>query len=487
MVNQAEQFQTEQLPVNLDAERFILGAILTDEAAFFNVSGSKITEDDFSLEKHKVIFRRMADLSGRREHIDRVTVANELHRHGELPSVDGLSYLVTLDDGLPQIYNIESYCRIVKEKSLLRLLIRRLHAASRLAMSGTQAPDEIAADCASRLIDISKGTSFDTGLASLEKTVLDYGVDAMVNPASRQAGLGTGFLRFDDMTGGGLRPGELIILAARPAMGKTAFALSIAQHVACHPKKPKAVAVFSLEMSKESLMQRLLCMHARVDLRKHRSGYVNAEERSRLEESLSILAEAPIFIDDSAGIDLMDIYSNVLRLQQDQDVGLVVIDYLQLMGGTSGRRRESRQQDVSDLSRGLKLMSKDLKLPFLVLSQLSRAPEQRQGDHRPMLSDLRESGSIEQDADMVGFIFREEVYRPDKESLKGIAELLVAKQRNGPTGKVKLAFLSQYTKFENLAFDVGDELDTPPPEQPWRPSGGGLFAVPENDDLGGIQ
>ena len=235
---------------------------------------------------------------------------------------------------------------------------------------------------------------------------------------------------------GGLREGELVILAARPAMGKTAFALNIAQHVAMNPKNPQPVAIFSLEMSKESLLTRLICGTARVDQQRFRAGYLNADERHALQDALYRIVESPIYIDDSAGTNLMDVHSKLRRLQAEQGLGLVVVDYLQLMQGRG--RYENRVQEISSLSRGFKLMSKELRVPFLVLSQLSRAPETRPGDHRPMLSDLRESGSIEQDADMVAFIFREEVYRPDKESLKGLAELILAKQRNGPTGRESL-------------------------------------------------
>jgi replicative DNA helicase len=241
-------------------------------------------------------------------------------------------------------------------------------------------------------------------------------------------------------------------------MGKTALALNIAQHVAMNPKNPKAVAVFSLEMSKESLLTRLICAAASVDQQRFRAGYLNHDERSALQNSLYRIVESPLYLDDTAGTNLMDVHSKLRRLQAEQDLGLVVVDYLQLMQGRG--RFENRVQEISSLSRGFKLMSKELRVPFLVLSQLSRATETRQGDHRPILSDLRESGSIEQDADLVAFIFREEVYRPDKESLKGIAELILAKQRNGPTGRVKLAFLNRYTRFENLATDTGDE---PPP------------------------
>jgi replicative DNA helicase len=242
-------------------------------------------------------------------------------------------------------------------------------------------------------------------------------------------------------------------------MGKTAWALNVARNIALHPTNPKGVAIFSLEMSRESLLHRMVCAEAHVDLHRFRAGYLNVTERRNLQESLNKLCEAPLYIDDTAGTNMIDIHSKVKRLQLQQEVGLVVVDYLQLM---QGRRSENRVQEISSLSRGMKLMSKELHVPFLVLSQLSRAPETRAGDHRPMLSDLRESGSIEQDADMVAFIFREEVYKPDKESLKGLAELILAKQRNGPTGRIKLAFLHRYTKFENLAADQGfDEEDIP--------------------------
>jgi replicative DNA helicase len=283
------------------------------------------------------------------------------------------------------------------------------------------------------------------------------GFNAFLDPSKRNKGISTGFLKLDEMTGG-LHGGELFILAARPAMGKTALALNIAQHVATNPKDPRPVAVFSLEMSKESLLTRLVCASARVDQQKFRAGYLNSDERRRLQVSLGDLMEAPLFLDDSAGANLMDIHSKLRKMQQQHGLGLVVIDYLQLMS-TRGRV-ENRNQEVSQLSRGLKLLSKELNVPILTLSQLSRAVESRQGDHRPQLSDLRESGSIEQDADLVAFVFREEYYHQDREDLRGQAELILAKQRNGPTGKVPLVFLKEYTKFENQA----SAFDEPPPE-----------------------
>lgn len=447
----------EALPDNLDAERFVLGAIMSNDNAFLQVAGT-LAADDFNLEKHKRIFLRMGELHERGERIDRVTLANELMKHGQLQSVDGLSYLVSLDDGLPTLHNLESYVTIVKEKSLLRRIISvSQDTINRCLTCDDDASRILGAveDAFMKLGDVQSKNS----LANPAQIITEYegGINAFLDTSKRIKGTSTGFLKFDEMTGG-LREGELFILAARPAMGKTALALNIAQHVAENPKNPRAVAVFSLEMSKESLLTRMLCASARVDQQRFRAGYLNADERRALQDSMYKMVEAPLFLDDTAGTNLMDVHSKLRRLQGEQDLGLVIIDYLQLMQGRG--RFENRVQEISSLSRGLKLMSKELRVPFLVLSQLSRAPESRPGDHRPMLSDLRESGSIEQDADLVAFIFREEVYRPDKESLKGVAELILAKQRNGPTGRVKLAFLNRYTKFENLSADTGDE-DTP--------------------------
>jgi replicative DNA helicase len=444
----------QALPDNLDAERFVLGAIMSSETAFLQVAGTLMPED-FSLEKHKRIFLRMADLHERGESIDRVTLANELMKHGQLQSVDGLSYLVSLDDGLPQLHNVENYVSIVKEKSLLRRIITvSQDTINRCLTSQEDAKQILGAveDAVMKLSDVQSKNS----LASPAHIITEYegGINAFLDTSRRVKGIASGFTKFDEMTGG-LREGELFILAGRPAMGKTALALNMAQHIAANIKDPKAVAIFSLEMSKESLLTRLICSSARVDQQRFRAGYLNEDERRLLRDAMYRLVESPLFIDDSAGTNLMDVHSKLRRLQAEHDLGLVVIDYLQLMQGRG--RFENRVQEISSLSRGLKLMSKDLRVPFLVLSQLSRAPETRTGDHRPMLSDLRESGSIEQDADIVAFIFREEVYRPDKESLKGVAELILSKQRNGPTGRVKLAFLNRYTKFENLAADTGED------------------------------
>jgi replicative DNA helicase len=275
------------------------------------------------------------------------------------------------------------------------------------------------------------------------------GHEAFIDQSRVPKGIQTGFTSLDAMTGG-FRDGELIILAARPAMGKTALALNIGHHVAAHPYNPRPVVLFSLEMSRISLTQRLACSIARIDQQRYRGGFLSQDEKLRMRDTLSEIYDLPLFMDDNGGSNLMDIHSTLRRLIAQYGISLVIFDYLQLMNVA---KRENRTEEISHLSRGLKLMCTELKLPFLVLSQLSRATETRSGDHRPILSDLRSSGSIEQDADMVMFVFREEVYRPDKEALKGMAEVILAKQRNGPTGTVKLAWLGKFTKFENLAMD----------------------------------
>ena len=439
------------LPANLDAERFVLGSIMMDEAVFIQAAGM-LEPDDFSLEKHRRIFIRMRDLHERGEKIDRVTLANELLRHGELESCDGISYLVSLDDGLPQIYNLESYFRIVKDKSVLRRIIFTSQNLIHRAMAAEEDPDQILANAEETLLKLGD-SRVKAGLATPRDVIANYegGVNAFLDPSRRVKGISTGFTKFDEYTGG-LHPGELIILAARPSMGKTALALNMAQHVAT--RLQKTVAVFSLEMSNESLITRMLCAAARVDSRRFRVGYLQQDERNRLTQALNELVQAPIHIDDTAGAHLMEMHAKLRRLKAESSLDLVVVDYLQLMSGRG--RFENRNQEISTISRGMKLLAKELNVPLLVLSQLSRAPETRQGDHRPQLSDLRESGSIEQDADVVAFIFREEVYKRDREDLKGVAELILAKQRNGPVGKIDLVFLHHLTKFENRLEDVGE-------------------------------
>jgi len=441
------------LPTNVDAERFVLGSILLVDSFYIEAAGT-LEPDDFSLEKHRRIFKRMGDLNERGEKIDRVTVANELMKFGELEACDGLSYLVSLDDGLPQIPNLDSYIRIVKDKAVLRRIIFSAQHMMNRAIQGEEAPEEILAGAEETLLKLGEARVKE-GLLNPQQILQSYegGLNAFLDPSKRIKGISSGFTKFDEMTGG-MHGGDLIILAGRPSMGKTALALNIAQHVALRLKQ--TAAIFSLEMSKESLLTRMLCATARVDSQKFRAGYLNQEERRKLSHALHELVEAPLYIDDTPGLHLMDMHAKLRRLkdQRHGDVKLVIVDYLQLMTGRG--RFENRNQEVSALSRGMKLLAKELNVPMLVLSQLSRAVETRQGDHRPQLSDLRESGSIEQDADLVGFVFREEVYNKNREDLRGLAELIIAKQRNGPVGTVNLVFLHAQTKFENRAEDTGE-------------------------------
>ncbi len=398
----------------------------------------------------------MGELQDRGEKIDRVTVANELMKFNELEACDGLSYLVSLDDGLPQIPNLEAYIRIVKDKAILRRIIFASQNMMNRCLMGEEDPGDILAGAEETLLKLGEAR-VKTGLLGAKEILESYegGINAFLDPSKRLKGISTGFAKLDEMSGG-LHGGDLFILAARPSMGKTALALNVAQHVALKLKKP--VAIFSLEMSKESLLTRMLCAAARVDSQRFRAGYLTPDERRKLNHALHELVDSPLYVDDTAALHLMDMHAKLRRMQMEHgEVGLVIVDYLQLMTGRG--RFENRNQEVSALSRGMKLLAKELNVPMMVLSQLSRAVETRQGDHRPQLSDLRESGSIEQDADLVGFIFREEVYNRDREDLRGLAELIVAKQRNGPIGTVNLVFLHAQTKFENRAEDTGEPLE----------------------------
>ncbi len=442
------------LPTNVDAERFVLGSILLNDSFYVQAAGTLLPED-FSLDKHRRIFRRMGELQERNEKIDRITIANELMKFNELEACDGLSYLVSLDDGLPQMPNLDSYIRIVKDKAILRSIIFASQHMMNRCLADEEEPGDILAGAEETLLRLGEAR-VKSGLVNPGDILQGYegGINAFLDPSKRIKGISTGFTKFDEYTGG-LHGGDLFILAARPSMGKTALALNIAQHVAL--KLKQTAAIFSLEMSRESLLTRMLCAAARVDSQRFRAGYLTPDERRKLSHSLHELVDAPLYIDDTPGIHLMDMHAKLRRLQSERKLGLVIVDYLQLMTGRG--RFENRNQEVSALSRGMKLLAKELNVPLMVLSQLSRAVETRQGDHRPQLSDLRESGSIEQDADVVGFIFREEVYHRDREDLRGLAELIVAKQRNGPVGTVNLVFLHSQTKFENRAEDTGELPD----------------------------
>ena len=442
------------LPANVDAEKTILGAILLDNAAHAEAA-EKLESDDFSLDSHRRIFLRMSELMDAQHAVDIVTLANELTRYKEVDVVGGVAYLASLTEGLPRRPVIEEYIRIVKDKSLLRKLMAICSMAiARAANQGESALDVLGA-AESQLMEVTeKGLTH--GFQSLHQIVEhSFGsIDNLYKQSREVTGLATSFTEFDRMTSG-LQKGELIIIAARPSMGKTALAINIAQNAAI--KSGAKVAVFSLEMSKESLLRRMLATQAWVDQRKLQTGFLGREDHDKLEKALGLLVESQLFIDDTAGISLAEMRAKARRLKQNAGgLDLIVVDYLQLMSATvpsSGRRNyENRTQEVSAISRGLKALAKELDVPVMALSQLSRASERRGEDKRPLLSDLRESGSIEQDADVVAFIHREAYYKRDEEMSetdKARSEIIVAKQRNGPTGTVYLSFLSRFTRFEN--------------------------------------
>ena len=441
------------LPANVDAERTILGAILLDNAAH-SEAAEKLTEDDFSLDSHRRIFLRMSELMNASRAVDIVTLANELARMKEIESVGGVAYLASLTEGLPRRPVIEEYIRIVKDKSLLRkLMLICSQAIARAADQGENALDVLGA-AESQLMEVSdKGLT--SGFQSIDQIVQSsFGtIDNLYKQSREVTGLATDFTEFDRMTSG-LQKGELIIIAARPSMGKTAWAINIAENAAIHHNA--TVAVFSLEMSKESLLRRMLSSQAWVDQQKLQKGFLGREDHDRLTAALGQLVESHLFIDDTAAISLAEMRAKARRLKQNKGLDLIVVDYLQLMTATvpsSGKRNyENRTQEVSAVSRGLKALAKELNVPVVALSQLSRAGVQRKDDHRPMLSDLRESGSIEQDADVVAFIHRESYYNRNEEMSeadKAKSEIIIEKQRNGPTGTVHLNFVARFTRFDN--------------------------------------
>ena len=442
------------MPANLDAEKTILGAILLDNAAHAEAA-EKLQADDFSLDSHRRIFQRMSELMDGQRAVDIVTLANELDRNKELDAVGGRAYLFSLTEGLPRRPVIEDYIRIVKDKSMLRRLM--LICADAIRRAGDQSDEAITvlSDAEQKLLEVSeKGMT--QGFESLDQIVRNsFGsIDNLYKQSRVVTGLATGFTKLDEMTSG-LQKGELIIIAARPSMGKTALAINIAQYAATTGQA--IVAVFSLEMNKESLLRRMLASQAWVDQRKLQTGFLGKEDHGKLQAALEQLIETRLFIDDTAGISLGEMRAKARRLKQNaKGLDLVVVDYLQLMTATvpsSGKRNyENRTQEVSAISRGLKALAKELNVPVVALSQLSRAGVQRKDDHRPMLSDLRESGSIEQDADVVAFIHRESYYNRSEEMSeadKAKSEIIVAKQRNGPTDTIFLNFISKFTRFDN--------------------------------------
>ena len=436
-----------RLPANVQAERSILGAILLDNLAYTQAA-EHLKAEDFSLDSHRRIYMRMVDLAESSRPIDMITLVEELDRSKELEAIGDVAYVSGLIDGVPDRPSIEHYIKIVRDKALLRGLIHAANAAISRAAEQSDPAEEILNDAEAAIFQLSE-KRIGRGFLGVQEIVKEsFGsVDALLQRGQRITGLETHYADLDEKTSG-LQKSDLVIIAARPSMGKTAFALNIAENAAIEDQK--VVGVFSLEMSREALLLRLLCSRARVDSHKMRTGSLWRDDMSKVVRAMEELAQAPIFIDDTPGIALSEMRAKARRLMQAQGrLDLIIVDYLQLMSGGS-KRYENRTQEVSAISRGLKALAKELTVPVIALSQLSRAPESRGGDHRPQLADLRESGSIEQDADVVAFIFREEVYKQDDPELQGKAELIIAKQRNGPTGKINLAFLKNSTRFESM-------------------------------------
>jgi len=435
--------QEKTLPHNLEAERTVLGAVLVDNAAFSSAA-EVLTREDFYRESHRRIFEAMAVLAERSQPIDLVTLKNELLRGGALEAAGGAAYLGSLLDGVPRISNVEHWSRIIKERAVLRNLI---HASNRIVQSCFEGEDEAAV-----LLDRAEKAIFDIaerrirqGFVGIREIVKESfrTIDQLSQSKEIVTGLPTGFADIDEMTSG-LQKGELVIVAARPAMGKTSFCLNVAQHASM--RAGETVGIFSLEMSKEQLVLRMLCSDSRVDAHKLRTGRLQEKDWARLAKAYADLSASKVFIDDSSALSPLEMRAKCRRLRAEHGLGLVIVDYLQLVTGSG--RAENRQQEISAISRSLKGLAKELAVPVVALSQLSRAPEART-DRRPQLSDLRESGALEQDADIVMFIYREEEYKPSDEN-RGIAEIIIGKQRNGPTGTRKLAFIKEFTRFENL-------------------------------------
>ncbi|MDN5331426.1 MAG: replicative helicase [Tepidanaerobacteraceae bacterium] len=430
-------------PHSVEAEQSVLGSMLLSKEAIY-VALERLKSDDFYVEAHRAIFDIIAELHENREPVDLITVTETLRNRKMLESVGGVTYLTTLTEVVPTPANIAQYCKIVEEKALLRRLLEATAKILSMAYEPRDDVEELLDEAERRIFSIVQKRRVDNFhhikdvlLATFER------IEQLYNSKGGITGVPTGFPDLDAMTSG-LQPSDLILVAARPSMGKTAFALNIAQNAAIRHRIP--VAIFSLEMSKEQLVQRMLCAESNVDSHKLRTGRLEEDDWPRLARAMGPLSEAPIYIDDTPGITCLEIRAKARRLKAEKGLGLVVIDYLQLIAGRG--QSENRQQEISEISRSLKALARELNVPVLALSQLSRAPDVR-SDHRPVLSDLRESGSQEQDSDLVAFLYREDYYNPNTDR-KNIAEVIIAKQRNGPTGKVELLWLSQYTKFVSI-------------------------------------
>ena len=431
-------------PHDEDAEQAVLGSMLTDNDAVM-AAVEVLKEDAFYREDNKIIYQAILNLYSKSEPIDIITLKDELESMGKFEQVGGFEYLASLPDKVPTTANVQKYIKIVEEKSVLRNLIKTANEIIELGYNPTEDVEDIMDGAEKKIFDIMQSKNTKSYTPIKDVLVESFtNLEKLYNQKQHVTGVPTQFYDLDDKTAG-LHGSELILVAARPAMGKTAFALNIATNAALRANVP--VAIFSLEMSKDQLVNRMLCSEAMVDSNKVRTGKLDEEDWTKLAEAIGPLSEAGVYIDDTPGISVMEIRTKCRKLKMEKNIGLVVIDYLQLISG-SNKRNGSREQEISEISRSLKVLAKELNVPVIALSQLSRAVEQRD-DHRPMLSDLRESGAIEQDADIVMFLYRDDYY--NKESAeKDIAEVIIAKQRGGSTGTVKLYWMGNYTKFVNI-------------------------------------
>ncbi|RED83335.1 replicative DNA helicase [Cohnella sp. LGH] len=443
--NMEEQMLYDRVPPqNLEAEQAVLGAILLETEALV-ASMERLKSEDFYSVAHQRIFDVMVSLNDDNEPIDLITLASRLQDLGQMEEVGGIIYLTKLANAVPTAANVEYYATIVEEKSLLRRLIR---TATQIVSNGYATEDDVSVllnDAEARIMELSNRRS-STGFISIRDVLMEVfeRVEFLFNNRGGVTGIPSGFVDLDRMTAG-FQPNDLIIVAARPSVGKTAFALNVAQNVAV--RASETVAIFSLEMSAAQLVQRIICAESNVDAQRMRTGHLEGDDWEKLSMAIGALSEAQIYIDDTPGITVSDIRAKCRRLKKEKGLGMILIDYLQLIQGR-GKAGENRQQEVSEISRTLKQIARELEVPVIALSQLSRGVEQRQ-DKRPMMSDLRESGSIEQDADIVAFLYRDDYY--DKESeKKNIIEIIIAKQRNGPVGTVELVFLKNFNKFVSL-------------------------------------
>ena len=432
-------------PHDIEAEQAVLGCMLTDKDSVI-AAVEVLKEDDFYREDNKIIYSAILSLYAKSEPIDIITVKAELTELGSFERVGGLEYLADLPERVPTTANIEKYIKIVEEKSMLRHLIKSANELVALGYDQTEDVSDVMDMAEKKIFNLVQNKTAKGYTAIKDVLVSTFAeLEKLSNQKGHITGVSTGFADLDYKTAG-LHNSDLIILAARPAMGKSAFAINLATNAAVKSKVP--VIIFNLEMSKEQVANRILCSEAMVDSNKLRTGQLEDSDWMKLAEASGVLSEVPIYIDDTPGISMMEIRAKCRKLKMEKGLGLIVIDYLQLVQG-SGKKNSSREQEISEISRALKVLAKELNVPVIALSQLSRAAEQRKDGHRPMLSDLRESGAIEQDADIVMFLFREDYYDENTEN-KNVAEVILAKHRGGSTGTVNLAWLPNYTKFANL-------------------------------------